>query len=255
MDKKNPRDSFLPFREKAPSHTTILEEPSPYQPENVRQCVGFFEAVMFHAIIFKCKILLEEKHQLFQSIGEWLLLVDCYVKEGKDNSFFCDRCAYSPTNIPGQKYAPECWPPATKWEKYLLDHPDLSFLQLFKYLDSLNMESVGSLTSYLRATDFAYVGIVPFPSPTEVAKAIITLGAGARNGLAKLKVWAKKKKKGNTDDKIARFVFLHDKVKSLLSPGEQADMGYDMLMLEHSLCKLSKMTRFKDIKHSVLNGL
>ncbi|TDL13549.1 hypothetical protein BD410DRAFT_846839 [Rickenella mellea] len=265
MDKKNPRDSFLPFREKAPSRTTILEEPSPYQPENVRRCVGFFGAVIFRAVTFKCNILLEKNHRLFGSLDEWLSLVDDYLDEGMGDDFFCDRCAYGPTDKRGRRFVPEFWPPATEWEKYLLEHPNLSFIELFEYIDRLNMPSVGALTSYLIATDFAYADLVPFPSPTEVATAIIKLGAGARHGLEKLKVWTTKKKgtkkkrikkkKGDDDNEIARFVLLHDKVKALLSPEEQVNMGYDTLMLEHTLCKLSKMTKLKEIKNRVLNDL
>lgn len=77
------------------------------------------------------------------------------------------------------------------------------------------------------------------PSTAEMAELVFILKKGAMTGLARLGMIAEEKPAKK--DVIAAFTRLSEYLTKELTNQEQAHMIYNILMLEHALCKYTRL--------------
>ena len=95
--------------------------------------------------------------------------------------------------------------------------------------------NIGSLTALLICGDLIEAGLVPMPSPEELGKLIFNLGKGAREGMIMIGLV---KYKVNREELCKAFKSLDLTLQQELTRDEKEAMGYNVIMLEHTLCKI-----------------
>ena len=99
--------------------------------------------------------------------------------------------------------------------------------------------NIGSLSALLICGDLVEAGLVPMPSSRELAELIFKVGKGAKEGMAMLglvKNGANREELGNA------FESLDLALELKLTEEEKKAMGYNVIMLEHALCKFKRLT-------------
>lgn len=127
----------------------------------------------------------------------------------------------------------------------------------------------GTLSRYLICTDFAYAGAVAHPTTSELSKFIHLLNSGAMSGLRILgycrqetvkeiveptdksgKVLDQKTKKSRKvkappiDEVEKGFGLFYAHVSERLTDQEKGEMGWTVLMADHTLCKVTRLHNF-----------
>lgn len=122
-------------------------------------------------------------------------------------------------------------------------NPDYGKLQVNGTADKRKtipvFRGIGPLTALLIIGDCAEAGLMHMPTTQQMADLVATLKKGAKTGLARLGMIAKDKP--TDDDIMAAFVRLSHHLNVDLSEDEKNDMHYNILMLEHGLCKYSRL--------------
>ena len=104
-----------------------------------------------------------------------------------------------------------------------------------------HMPLYGPLTAFLLAGDLSYTNQVATPTPMEVGHAIAKLGLGSLAGLIALKQIPVK---GWSPTQIAEaFVDVFKMLDDNLDKEEKNIMGFDVLMVEHLLCKYQRLMK------------
>jgi hypothetical protein len=104
----------------------------------------------------------------------------------------------------------------------------------------------GSTLSYLLTADYSYTKLVESPSLDDMADALIRMNAGGISGLQSigllpvLDTSEKKLKHGHEDVKEAFKSFV-DILDKLLTPKQKCIIGFDFIMVEHVLCRISQL--------------
>lgn len=108
----------------------------------------------------------------------------------------------------------------------------------------------GLLSQYLLCTDLAYAGVIKPPSVTEIAQQIYALKSGGLNGLRLLGYCRKSlnrprnSSESSEDMVIEAFCRFFDDIDARLEDQEKEQMGWDPLMAEHTLCKVTRLSEF-----------
>ena len=112
--------------------------------------------------------------------------------------------------------------------------------------------NIGTLTALLICGDLIEAGLVPMPSPREFGELIYKVGKGAKDGMAKIGLV----KKGADREEICKaFVSLDLALQRELTEEEKEAMGYNIIMLEHTLCKVKRLTSRGVSMHSLLSEI
>ena len=129
----------------------------------------------------------------------------------------------------------------------------------------------GTLSRYLICTDLVYAGAIAMPTVNSEAELIHELNSGAIKGLRflgycpperledtvrpkgksgeALQNNTKKPRKARPPTReavLVGFQNFYEDVDSMLTEEEKKSMGWDVLVAEHTLCKVSRLTKFWD---------
>jgi hypothetical protein len=96
-------------------------------------------------------------------------------------------------------------------------------------------QGIGPLTALLVCGDCSLAGLIPMPSTQQVGELAAILKKGALSGLDRLRL--ANEHSTSPADIAKAFVNLHNYLEQDLTTEEKAVMGYNAVMLEHSLCK------------------
>ncbi|KAF6744864.1 hypothetical protein DFP72DRAFT_1078071 [Ephemerocybe angulata] len=256
-------DFYLPLREKAPSRVRSRSELGPYRQGVIETPSGIFSAVVWRAITFRSAFSAE--HMLFQNSDELQALVDKLVEEQSDirknhtsasQPFFCNKAAYGQPTGRALKYHTTYWETVENlnWNAFATSKP--SFRQVLEYFGPVRQlglnqpfPQLGDLGRLTLAGDLVYAGICEMPTTKEMAEAIVELNSGATAGLKALQYmtdqWPslREEKVEVVAEALASLLdLLHD------SLGEEvfAEMGLDLISLEHSLKGKEVKSRYGD---------
>nr|GAT44271.1 predicted protein [Mycena chlorophos] len=273
-------DSLLPFRHLAPSLRHAYEADGPYAPANAGTEAGFYSALVFRGVTFNTPFSRTGRQVFADHADFEHAQAEAREREinarrpapSDDSKFFCNKSAYGPANparvvdlaatyhanastytlarmlngsesVPFRSFwqglqATKPWgrnPPRTA--KGRSKPPPKQFPQL------------GPLASYLVAADYTYTNprIVTPPTLEEMGATISSLNKGAARGLELLDllqpVYSEKtgkpgKPSGADCTQALRLVCGY--LQAHLSPEMLEDIGFDVVMIEHSLCKFSR---------------
>ncbi|TDL15276.1 hypothetical protein BD410DRAFT_845315 [Rickenella mellea] len=248
-------DKLYPFRELAPSRSTILQSEC-FSPDTIYTRDGFFNAVMFRAITFAAPFLTEHNATHFSSADDFLGQVDDVRSQSTtylEDKYFCDPRAYGPATQRYIENVPFLWEKSQCWETFI--HPYamsgtlVPFNDMQRWLLRKDFKGVGQLTAYLLTCDLVYANVVCTPSPAEVGHFIMLTGGGPYKALNSLGVIGTNVTPGaqfaaEDGPQVQAFVELHQAVGEILLEWEKELIGgYDVMILEHILCKMTRTVK------------
>lgn len=257
-------DFFLPQREHAPSRSAVK---SGFTKAFVTTKAGLFSVLLFRFITFRTRALTDtppsDRKIVFGDLAEWKEYVShlrqLHGEQAKD--FFCLRAGPGRRPQPGRviENAEDYWEVALEnnWQT-AFESGSLSFCECLSIIDKFRTKKrrskrppqFGKLSQYLTATDLVYAGAVDMPSIEDIACQIHQLDAGGLKGLRLLGYLppiteVELETLETTVDQVTEaFTHFFEDVSVRLNSTEKTEMGWDVIMAEHSLCKISRLWQF-----------
>ncbi|KAI0037822.1 hypothetical protein FA95DRAFT_1613854 [Auriscalpium vulgare] len=260
-------DKYLPFRERAPAVKRARTIVGPYAPTHVRTREGFFSALVFRSILYGAEYMFDHPF-FFQNDAK---LVNDYATMPFDSNllkkkYFVDNNIYGAT-------ARDVTPVSRLWTATAKDipfnftnpGPNAPPIPFSAFRDKIRRmkptrvyPQCGDLTSYLVTADYVYADVVMMPTVDEMGALIHDLGKGALIGLRKMGLVYvhpsikkfKPKNKPPVMEVVEAFRTFFNFVSSALTSAEQTRMGWDVIMAEHFLCKISRFHNRRVLKFS-----
>lgn len=248
-------DFYLPFRQRAPSlYIAQAASPGPYDPRLLCSRGAFFSSLVFRAVTYSAPVVLDDKQVYFPSFEVWKKFYDKAKNEDKKPaSYFADMGAYGTSNRhrdPG--IVEDLWKASAAWEPFMEDSPTPSAISVYQFLMGLHPKSprmsphhkfrnVGPLTAYLLVADYVQAGLIPPLSLSEIAAFVHTLNKGALKGLRLLGLLPLGLQAVSVQDVLHALEKLMECLQSNLGADTCAKIELDWIMIEHALCKYSRL--------------
>jgi hypothetical protein len=237
-------DFYLPFRSLAP---TILKAKQTILSDCNRLSTreGIFNLVAFRGVFYGSEFA-RERLRWFNSYEEWL---EFKTNSDKEESYFVTKTAYGR----GQKYRHTnnlkmYWDNAGKWDQFLSDNPNQDISALHNFF-VLNFHNIGDLSALLIISDLLESGFLPMVDAFVMGKLVAKVGKGAKDALKCLGLT----NQHSNENAIANaFVELHQHATEAINQEKQTTMVYNVITLEHGLCKYKRLLGMNRPKHSIL---
>ncbi|KAJ7158050.1 hypothetical protein C8R43DRAFT_1125190 [Mycena crocata] len=261
-------DRLCPFRELAPSRTRASSADGPYTADFASTTPGFFSALMFRAVTFGTEFMRTSRLRYSDEPDFVLGMSEArqrYRREhGEDPpvGFFCDTRAYGPHNHGRTVELAATYTPVVRDDNLSTQlaavqqrgESSLNFGDCWKWLSGsihgrVRFFHLGPLGSYLLAADYTYTSppLVDPPTFEELGRIICTLNKGAVSGLEYLGLIPPRPRnahnkplRSTVSDCVRGLKIVHSVLSAHLSPRVQSEIFFDLVMIEHSLCKLSR---------------
>ncbi|KAI0703145.1 hypothetical protein C8Q76DRAFT_631925 [Earliella scabrosa] len=240
-------DRFLPFRECAPSRQRVAGPGGPFHP-NQRDLPGAFPSwVIFRALLFDSRAVLEgDTPCYFSDHSAWLefLATEGYDSDdqGSVDRIFNIRCYGSAQNQrrEGKDLATHYFDAVPRWEDLVQKHQGNPIPFTERQFQSIpKLPLVGKLTGYLLAADLCYAGKVATPSLEEVARIIRYNELGSLSGLFRAGLLSSTKQASEADVIVAFSTVFHHLRRAIPAQHHQT-IAFDAIMVEHLLCKYQR---------------
>ena len=98
--------------------------------------------------------------------------------------------------------------------------------------------NIGDLTALLICGDLVEAGVLPMPSTREWVESIAKMGKGSKAGIETCGFVGKS---CSQDEFCTEFTLLDRALQTELREEEKEAMGYNIIMLEHALCKINRI--------------
>ncbi|KAJ7245900.1 hypothetical protein B0H12DRAFT_1073359 [Mycena haematopus] len=257
-------DRLCPFRELAPSRQRAAGPLGPYTSDFAATQSGFLSALIFRAITFNTDFLATARmrytdHEDFASVMKDSA-ARFTAEHGRNPTpaFFCNSSAYGPHNAGRTVNLAAIYGPLVATENIAAqlastDAASISFTAFWDWLrGSVNgrvrFYQLGSLGSYLLAADYTYTNprLVQPPTIEELGAIICRLNKGAVRGLELLNLiperqkGGKKPKSSTPDACIEGLRIVYNTIYEHWPPEVRQEVQFDLVMIEHSLCKLAR---------------
>jgi hypothetical protein len=248
---KSDLDFFLPFRQHAPSLANARREiyadidrlASPTG-------VGLFNILAFRGVFFGSPFARSDHFRWFNGYEDWEHFMieekeeatkdgrieeDYYVKSNCYGRSQKDR---STTLIKGY------WKQRSLWNKRFDGSTKPTAKQAYSWLTATDKGvsrffNIGSLSALLICGDLIEAGLVLTPSSREFSELINKVGKGAKDGMVTVGLV---KDSSNSEELCEAFESLDLALQHKLTEEEKEGMGYNVVMLEHTLCKIKRLT-------------
>ena len=267
-------DNFLALREHSASRRKILSCPdSPFQDKNIVTNAGLFSALYFRARSFRSPALLQTPSQHLRTMFTGPEDVRQYesdianllqqspelfgaLNDTQRKYFFHHHRIYGQYNRLPDDWPDKLWKAVelTNWEALVSKHP-ADFQTIHKLwtkphsqskkneaeIPSKYLPKMGALALYLLCADLSYTCAVSKPSVDGLGEMIASLRSGAVNGLQTLGLLpAQLSGKEHLAQVKIVFTQLFTELSQRLSEEEKESMGFDGVVLEHTLCKVGR---------------
>ena len=250
-------DFYLPFRQHGPSLANARREIY----ANVNRLangdgVGFFNVLAFRGVFFGSPFARSDHYRWFNSLDDWenfRMMEKDKAKEYKGERYYVTKNCYGQTQIRRKlSLLPLYWEQRTWWNNKFNKPEKPAVDAVFKWLTSHQkidgsdkkktltlFSNIGQLTALLICGDLAEAGVIKMPSAEEWAKLISRVGKGSKAGMV---MCGFVKDKSSQEELCKAFVSLDLALQHELSDEEKEKMGYNVIMLEHALCKIKRLT-------------
>lgn len=238
-------DFLLPFRQKAP---TMVQALSSIYSDRHRLLTpeGLWNVLSFRGATYGSPYAKDDL-QWFDTYQDW----DVYYSAssntvaGNKMRYFINPSAYglnnrhrTITNI--QNY----WEERHRWSTFVEGKPDVK--KMYKFLTQTSkgdsrkklFPNIGPLAALLVCGDLIELDVLDMPSIQDWAELIHELQKGATKGLQSLALLGETFTK---EEVVDAFGKLDAFLKLNLTEEEQDMMGYNIIMLEHGLCKFTRI--------------
>jgi hypothetical protein len=258
-------DYYLPFRQHAPSLANARQKIyADVDRLASDDGVGFFNILAFRGVFFGSPFSKSDRYQWFNSLADWEHFHDTgrdEAKKHKGEEYYVKKNCYGQSQI-GRKLSllSSYWEQRLRWNDKFTNPEKLTITQVFSWLTSYEKDdttkksttvfsNIGNLTALLICGDLVEAGILPMPSTGEWAESIAKTGMGSKAGMEMCGLVEKDCGKVKF---CAAFTSLDQALQTELREDEKEAMGYNIVMLEHALCKIKRIGGC--IKEEVLNS-
>ena len=248
-------DFYLPFRQHAPSLMNARREIY----ANVDRLasdngVGFFNILAFRGVFFGSPFATSDHYRWFDSLTDWEHFRD--TEKGEENKhngeeyYVKKNCYGQSQNLRKLSLLPEYWNQRLLWNNTFNKSTKPTVTNVYRWLTSRDtnpetnatftvFRNIGSLTALLICGDLVEAGILPMPSIGEWADSVAKMGKGSKWGMEMCGFIGKDSSREEFCD---AFASLDQALQKELSEDEMAAMGYNIIMLEHALCKINRIS-------------
>jgi hypothetical protein len=263
-------DFFLPFRRHAPSLANaqrVIYSKLDYFTRN--DGIAFFNVLAFRGVFFGSHFARSAHYRWFDSMDDWetfrIMEKDEANKHGGDDTYYINKTCYGQSQKGHElKLLSSYWKLRLEWNGIFNNPSKLSvekvYFWLMKSVASKEdpskkvklFHNIGSLTALLICGDLVEAGILLMPSIQEWAGLIHRLGKGAKAGM---EMFGLTRKDGSKEEVRDAFASLDLALQSELRTDEKETMGYNVIMLEHALCKIKRLTTRGISKDTILSEI
>lgn len=243
-------DSFLPFRQHAPSlanaRLKIYADLDRFPGEDG---AGFFNVLAFRGVFFGSPFAQSDRYRWFDTFDDWEKfqsegseVAKKNGKDGEEEKYYVKRNCYGQSQTDrSTKLLQKYWDQRLLWSTEFNKPTKPSITEVHKWLSSSSFPNIGRLSALLICGDLIEAGILPMPTAQEWGGLIYTLRMGANGAMESLGLI----RKGASRAEVAKaFMSLNLVLQQELKEEERAEMNYNVIMLEHTLCKIKRlMTR------------
>jgi hypothetical protein len=239
-------DFRLPFRQKAPTIEKALN--TIYSDcDRLRTPEGFWNVLSFRGVTYGSPYA-ENNLQWFDSYDEW---ADYYARsnhsvKGNKQRYFLNVCAYGFNNKHRMiENIKTYWDQRYRWTSFLEGNPNVK--ETYKFLTQSHKKgdggkkvfpNIGSLTALLVCGDLIELQILDMPLIEDWAELIHDVQKGATIGLQSLALLGES---FTSEEVVDAFTQLNAFLVQNLSKEDIELMGYSIVMLEHGLCKFTRI--------------
>ena len=252
-------DFYLPFRQHAPSLKNARHEI--YADLNSQDCkdgVAFFNILAFRGVFFGSPFAKSDHFQWFKSYEHWKAFQKEEKQEaldvcGVEEKYYVMKNCYGQSQIKrSTELLEKYWQQRKSWNEIFGQSTPPTVDKVYNWLMSREegaskFHNIGSLSAFLICGDLIEANLVPMPSSYEVGKFIYKLGMGGKKGMEELDLVNEGDYNG--EDFCKAFASLDAYVEKTLGMEEKKAMGYNVVMLEHTLCKIKRLTALKEFKN------
>jgi hypothetical protein len=241
-------DHYLPFRQHATSLANARQEIyADLDRLASDDGIGFFNILAFRGVFFGSPFAKSNRYRWFNSLDDWELFK---ANEHKDEEYYVKKNCYGQSQkLRDLSLLRLYWDRRLLWNDLFNKPEKPTVTQVFKWLTSRPMDdrtkklttlfkNIGNLTALLICGDIVEAGILPVPSASEWAKCIHKTGKGAKAGMEACGLVGKG---GTKDEFCAAFESLDQALQLELTEEEKEAMDYNVIMLEHALCKIKRI--------------
>ncbi|KAH9837948.1 uncharacterized protein C8Q71DRAFT_706298 [Rhodofomes roseus] len=231
-------DKYLPFRELARGCRAVTSLQGPFHPTNIDKPGGIASAFIFRCITFGAEASYHSP-TFFATLEDFVAL-----RNAHPSDYICNKNAYGSHAVGRDaSHGEAMFAAAPHFVEFFSDHPNVPFLDARKDTRKL-LPGCGPLTATLLASDFVYAGKVKMPTVPEMGHVVASLKLGARAGLIRLGLLSGVS--ATEGEVCTAFVLAYNHLEAKLPAAVKSRMNFDVIMLEHALCKLKRSgTYFK----------
>jgi len=243
-------DFFLPFCQHAPSlANTRCEIYADLDRLTSSTSVRLFNILAFHGVFFGSPFAQSDRFWWFDQFEDWVHFTVDEKKEATKNShdeeayYVKKNCYGHPQKDCSTKLLKGYWNQYELWSNMFNQPTKPTTEEVYNWLTASDtgktwFHNIGSLTALLICGDLVEASIVPLPSPREFGKLIFKVGKGAKDGMA---MFSLVKNNTNKEEICKAFISLDLMLQHKLMEEEKEAMGYNIIMLEHTLCKIKRL--------------
>lgn len=169
--------------------------------------------------------------------------------DGNEEKYYVKRNCYGQSQTErSTNLLSKYWNQRLLWSLEFYKSTEPSITDVFKWLtkrvmvDGENVtlfRNIGDLTALLICGDLIEAGILQMPTAHEWGGLIHSLRMGANSAMSMLGLTSNKANKSEVSE---AFASLDLALRQELEEEEKAAMNYNVIMLEHALCKIKRLT-------------
>jgi hypothetical protein len=240
-------DFYLPFRQHAPSlinaRYKIYAEVDRFPGEDG---AGFFNVLAFRGVFFGSPFAQSDRYQRFNTLEDWKRfqaegteVAERHGKDGDEEKYYVKRNCYGQTLVHrSTELLSVYWNQRNLWSAKFNKPTKPSITEVYKWLKS-TIRNVGGLSALLICGDLIEAGVLPMPTANEWGGLIFTLKMGAKGAMEVLDLT---RKHASREEVTEAFTSLDFALQQVLEEEEKVTMDYNVIMLEHALCKIKRLT-------------
>lgn len=244
-------DFFIPFRQHAPSLKNARREIYANLGHLARDDgIGLFNILAFRGVFFGSPFAQSNRFRWFHSLDDW----NKFRADGKGEALRVSHIEeeyYVKKNCYGRsqkdrslKLLPAYWKQRRVWNDMFEESTTPTVEEVYNWLISKEKKvskfyNIGSLTALLICGDLIEAGIIPMPSASVFGELIFKVGKGGKAGMEMFDLVSEGV---NREDFGKAFASLDNYIERALGEEGKEAMGYNVVMLEHTLCKMKRLT-------------
>jgi hypothetical protein len=238
-------DFYLPFRQHAPSLTNARHQIYADIDFPGEDGAGIFNVLAFRGVFFGSPFAQSDRYRRFNSFEDWERfqaegseVAKMHGKDGDEEKYYVKRNCYgqSQTNR-STKLLSNYWDQRLLWSTTFNQLTMPTITEVHKWLQS-SFPNIGALSALLICGDLIESGILPMPTADEWGGLIYTLKMGAKGGMETVGLITKQASKVEVAE---AFKSLDLAIQQELTEEEKKAMDYNVIMLEHGLCKIKRL--------------